>query len=424
MGVLAKFDGMSDLISIAKTAVENYENEDLKSAWGSWLDDTATFTKVPGFFKQLFSNEEYQNLIFDLISGSPDADTSKFENEWKEKEESHNAAWKKKNYYSNNKPAPLKKEPNPWIDRQANIVKESYRILMDSKDHSQIDIGTLERFLERVGSLACEAKRNKIEEVKVEKGEDGKDGGDEEQIVSPAKTDLNKDKLKKRHGVGYTTGTGTEWDVVSYMKSKEDKNAQIRGIVGIIKAVLQQREGEEKTAIINLILESALLLVLENALRSGSLLEMAKEYELFISYLDFIKSVAQDPEAIKLLVDIGPLYQPPQIDSVAKLLSKLQGLAQIFLTALTDSAADSDSEKPRNLAKQISDTNEVVQEKVKAIECEKQEDSFKKLLSLPLPKAYRELLSPLRFDYMSMKAAGNVYKHYYQSTFTGKSPSN
>ena len=42
----------------------------------------------------------------------------------------------------------------------------------------------------------------------------------------------------------------------------------------------------------DLILESALLPILESALRSGSLLEMAKEIQLYNSYLDLIANLS------------------------------------------------------------------------------------------------------------------------------------
>jgi hypothetical protein len=33
------------------------------------------------------------------------------------------------------------------------------------------------------------------------------------------------DPYKKRKGVGYTTGTGTQWNVTEYLKSKEAKSS-------------------------------------------------------------------------------------------------------------------------------------------------------------------------------------------------------
>lgn len=54
-----------------------------------------------------------------------------------------------------------------------------------------------------------------------------------------------------------------------------------------------------------LILESALLPVLENAFRSGSILEMSKETELFTAYLDFTLAMAANSELTALLMDIG-----------------------------------------------------------------------------------------------------------------------
>jgi hypothetical protein len=41
-----------------------------------------------------------------------------------------------------------------------------------------------------------------------------------------------------------------------------------------------------------LVLESALLPILESAMRSGSLLEMAKEIQLYNSYLDLIEGLS------------------------------------------------------------------------------------------------------------------------------------
>ena len=58
----------------------------------------------------------------------------------------------------------------------------------------------------------------------------------------------------------------------------------------------------------DLLLESALLPVLEGALRNGSLLEMAKDYELYIAYLNFIEHLSSSPEYIDILTELGPEY--------------------------------------------------------------------------------------------------------------------
>lgn len=63
-------------------------------------------------------------------------------------------------------------------------------------------------------------------------------------------------------------------------------------------------------------LESALLPTLEAAFRSGSLLEIAKEYELNMSYLSFVIEIANHPTLIALLLDIGDEYEPRQKEPV------------------------------------------------------------------------------------------------------------
>lgn len=99
---------------------------------------------------------------------------------------------------------------------------------------------------------------------------------------------MDLENSKKRKGVGYTTGVGTTWNVAEYLKSKEAKNAQIANIINILKHFIRAKEWVAPPEIKQLILESALLPTLESALRSGSLLEMAKEHDLNIAYLEFI----------------------------------------------------------------------------------------------------------------------------------------
>ena len=57
-------------------------------------------------------------------------------------------------------------------------------------------------------------------------------------------------------------------------------------------------------------LESALLPILEAALRSGSILEMAKEFDLYEVLIKLVETFAQKQALIGLLFDIGPDYEP------------------------------------------------------------------------------------------------------------------
>ena len=265
-------------------------------------------------------------------------------------------------------------------------------------------------FIERIGLLTCENARTRVEPKEY-------DSDSEEETIQ---TEVKKKKRdKNRKGVGYTTDVGQEWNVNSYMKKKESKNSQIADIIGILKGIVMSKELSIKYNLRDLILESALLPVLENAFRSGSILEMAKESELFNSYLDFIKIVCENDELTILLMDIGKEYEPNQLEPVYKLLDKLTGLANIFLTAISTESKDEsktteESKSSKALAEKIGQTNEIVQKTVKDA-MKKDEELMSDILKLPLPEKYRKLLSPLRFGYMDMKSSPTAtsYTHYY-----------
>ena len=167
----------------------------------------------------------------------------------------------------------------------------------------------------------------------------------------------------------------------------------------------------------DLILESALLPVLENAFRSGSILEMAKEYELYNAYLDFIVTICDNKQLMDILMEIGKEYEPNQLEPIYKLLDKLTGLAEIFLKALSTDVSQTendDSKNSKELAEKIKSSNIIVQKTVSAAK-NQVEESMSEILALPLQQKYRKLLSPLRFGYMDMKSSptSTSYTHYY-----------
>lgn len=65
---------------------------------------------------------------------------------------------------------------------------------------------------------------------------------------------------------------------------------------------------EDEESVRRLFLESALLQILEAALRSGSILEMAKEWDLYSTLLRLIETFAKKKVLFTLLNDIGPDY--------------------------------------------------------------------------------------------------------------------
>lgn len=57
-----------------------------------------------------------------------------------------------------------------------------------------------------------------------------------------------------------------------------------------------------------MILESALLPLLESAFRSGSLLEMSKDWDLNVSYLQLTRTISKHRNLVPLLMNISENY--------------------------------------------------------------------------------------------------------------------
>ena len=91
---------------------------------------------------------------------------------------------------------------------------------------------------------------------------------------------------------------------------------------------------DDEQLVKSLFLESSLLPILEAALRSGSILEMAKEFDLYKVLLKMIETFGQKQVLIDLLFDIGPDYEPRQRDSLFVLLKKAREMSQVFMDCL------------------------------------------------------------------------------------------
>lgn len=114
------------------------------------------------------------------------------------------------------------------------------------------------------------------------------------------------------------------------MKDKEAKNQQIIKLIEVMqmladscsdivspleqtKSSAQQRrllDDDDEKIVKKIFLESALLPILEAALRSGSILEMAKEFDLYTVLLQLIETFSKKQVLLCLLNDIGSDYQP------------------------------------------------------------------------------------------------------------------
>lgn len=84
----------------------------------------------------------------------------------------------------------------------------------------------------------------------------------------------------------------------------------------------------------SIIIESAILPTIESALRSGSLLEMAKEMHLYETYIQVINQFASIPSLFDLILELPDEYEPKQRDSILSLLKKTKALSEVFLACL------------------------------------------------------------------------------------------
>ena len=66
-----------------------------------------------------------------------------------------------------------------------------------------------------------------------------------------------------------------------------------------------------------------MLPTLESALKHGTLVEMAKEMDLYDAYLDLIEIISENPTLSPILLDIGEDYEPLQKESLATLIANL-----------------------------------------------------------------------------------------------------
>jgi hypothetical protein len=112
-------------------------------------------------------------------------------------------------------------------------------------------------------------------------------------------------------------------------------NEQILNIIGIIDNFLDFQNWSPPKRLLESIYSSALLPIIEAALRGGSLLEIGKDSEVFKAYLHLIKTIAKHESLIPCLLNIPQTYTPRQTESVVDLLKQLEGTSKIFLSCLT-----------------------------------------------------------------------------------------
>lgn len=180
--------------------------------------------------------------------------------------------------------------------------------------------------------------------------------------------------------------------------------------------------------------ESALLPLLEAAFRSGSLLEMTKEADLYQGYMRLVQALAKHRVLAPIFLDIPRNYLPEQCESLQTLMTNLKGNAQIYLNCMSTSNVTNEEQSQavsiinahkamediiNRFQLQQSDSDEDLMGDELLKRSQKEDETanelIKEILQKPLAESYRLLLQDLRFDYVSMKE-NNKYKHHYSSS--------
>jgi len=85
-----------------------------------------------------------------------------------------------------------------------------------------------------------------------------------------------------------------------------------------------------------------MLPVIESMLRSGSIVEMAKNNQFNKSCLEIIEAFSGHEDTLALVEPIGPDFEPSQLQSVSKLLEAVTTTADVFLSCLNGEAEGGD----------------------------------------------------------------------------------
>ena len=162
------------------------------------------------------------------------------------------------------------------------ILSEAFQISTDLKlRDTAMKCGLLPRILDRLAQISGEKPRIFDAEFEQPFEEEKK----EEQVTTSVMQSSNTADRKKRKGVGYSSKVGQTFNVTQYLENKKQRNEQIKNLIDICSNFIISKEWTATEKVLNIILESALMPLLESAFRNGSWLDMAKENEIYHSYL-------------------------------------------------------------------------------------------------------------------------------------------
>ena len=245
----------------------------------------------------------------------------------------------------------------------------------------------------------------------------------EEEVKFKKKSNITSTNVMSK-GVGYGSDYGAKskaWDMNSYLKGNKTNSTQIINALKPIIDFFNTPNLQIEQIVLKLLLESCLLPCIENAYRGGTLLELKKDSELYITYLKLTAAISQHSSSISLLLDISKDYKPSQTESIYSLLKSLYDGAQIFIKSLQSNSNKVKSNEEVKLANEIINTYDIVTKNINLYQNNADNGkNYTKILTLPVQKSYPLLLRELSFDYMSMKNSTGKMEHYYSKEISGQ----
>jgi ubiquitin-activating enzyme E1 len=297
------------------------------------------------------------------------------------------------------------------------------KLFKDNKSTELRDVtikeGILAMILDKLQSISKETTRKYIEQ---------------EEVTEKPKTDVKKEtkedgKVIKRKGVGYEGVTNTNWSTDEFFKLAEAKNKKIKALLNIIMNILDIKSWNAPPESLKIITESCLLPLIENAFRCTSLLDMAKEKELYDQYLSICRAISGIDVLVPSLLPLDEKYKPKQTASIEKLLGQLGSGSSTFkqltpIDAKATKAVEDTTKSAFALADEIIKVNDEVQKAISgsSVFKDKMAHDIEAINALPMEEKYKSLLENQRFGYTNMKDPKDTtkYIHHWKGNFSGK----
>ena len=385
--------GINKIITIIKSKIKSWKNKSVEEFWSRWIDNVDKFSQLPSFFSSLIRHQKCFNILFNLLCGIYDNDSS---------------------------------VKDVGIEASKYILEILDKSFTENKSSNlreiAIENGIFSNILEKLESLTHEKPRKY--EPKTEQEEKEEEEKEKEKLKeNEEKNKIENNTNKKAKGVGYgsdRTGDNKSWDINSYLEGKKTNSSQIVSIIKLLINFFNTQNFTMNEKLMKLFLESPILPCLESAYRGGTLLELSKDSELYMAYLKLTVVLSKNHSLIPLLLDISKDYKPVQAQSVYTLLSLLYDGAKIFMNCLKQNAKKEKSNEEK-LATEIINSYNIVSNNIKLYQSSSEHGkNYSEILKLPVEKSYPLLLRDLAFDYMSMRNINGKLDHYYSSSTSGE----